>query len=115
MKPHEFVNYGLGCLEKLAELGDSCAKETREKLRVVVRIQADEYAQFHVYATNICAVLIFHFICSADGINQKRVVISGSLVISAALFWSLFMWIYNISCLCSFLYTYEDIVVNSHE
>ncbi|KAH7846483.1 hypothetical protein Vadar_014516 [Vaccinium darrowii] len=36
VKPHEFVNYGLGCLEKLAELGDSCAKETREKLRVVV-------------------------------------------------------------------------------
>ncbi|XAR51207.1 Diacylglycerol kinase [Bertholletia excelsa] len=36
VKPHEFVQYGLGCLEKLAELGDSCAKETREKLRVVV-------------------------------------------------------------------------------
>ncbi|XP_057459845.1 diacylglycerol kinase 7-like isoform X2 [Actinidia eriantha] len=36
LKPHEFVQYGLGCLEKLAELGDSCAKETREKLRIVV-------------------------------------------------------------------------------
>ncbi|KAG5541480.1 hypothetical protein RHGRI_021338 [Rhododendron griersonianum] len=36
VKPHQFVQYGLGCLEKLAELGDSCAKETREKLRVVV-------------------------------------------------------------------------------
>ncbi|XP_057464132.1 diacylglycerol kinase 7-like [Actinidia eriantha] len=36
VKPHEFVQYGLGCLEKLAELGDSCAKETREKLRIVV-------------------------------------------------------------------------------
>ncbi|CAK9139087.1 unnamed protein product [Ilex paraguariensis] len=36
VKPHEFVEYGLGCLEKFASLGDSCAKETREKLRVVV-------------------------------------------------------------------------------
>ncbi|KAL1819879.1 hypothetical protein ACET3Z_014748 [Daucus carota] len=36
VKPHEFVQYGLGCLEKFASLGDCCAKETREKLRVVV-------------------------------------------------------------------------------
>ncbi|KAL2457217.1 Diacylglycerol kinase 4 [Forsythia ovata] len=36
VKPHEFVQYGLACLEKFASLGDSCAKETREKLRVVV-------------------------------------------------------------------------------
>ncbi|KAL2502319.1 Diacylglycerol kinase 7 [Forsythia ovata] len=36
VKPHEFVQYGLGCLEKFAALGDSCAKEIREKLRVVV-------------------------------------------------------------------------------
>ncbi|KAF8033845.1 hypothetical protein BT93_C0188 [Corymbia citriodora subsp. variegata] len=36
VKPHEFVSYGLGCLEKLASLGDQCAKEIREKLRVVV-------------------------------------------------------------------------------
>ncbi|KAL6973708.1 diacylglycerol kinase (ATP) [Sarracenia purpurea var. burkii] len=36
VKPHEFTQYGLGCLEKLAELGDTCAKETRGKLRVVV-------------------------------------------------------------------------------
>lgn len=36
MKPHEFVQYGLGCLEKFAGLGDQCAKEIREKLRVVV-------------------------------------------------------------------------------
>ncbi|XP_044472335.1 diacylglycerol kinase 7-like isoform X1 [Mangifera indica] len=36
VKPHEFVQYGLGCLEKLADLGDSCAKETRQKIRVVV-------------------------------------------------------------------------------
>ncbi|KAF1887676.1 hypothetical protein Lal_00040730 [Lupinus albus] len=35
VKPHEFVRYGLGCLEMLAGLGDSCAKETREKLRVM--------------------------------------------------------------------------------
>ncbi|KAK2646546.1 hypothetical protein Ddye_021741 [Dipteronia dyeriana] len=36
VKPTEFVEYGLGSLEKLGELGDLCAKETREKLRVVV-------------------------------------------------------------------------------
>ncbi|KAK3435507.1 hypothetical protein EUGRSUZ_C00196 [Eucalyptus grandis] len=36
VKPHEFVSYGLGCLDKLASLGDQCAKEIREKLRVVV-------------------------------------------------------------------------------
>ncbi|KAK2976407.1 hypothetical protein RJ640_030392 [Escallonia rubra] len=36
VKPHEFVQYGLGCLEKFASLGDHCAKETREKLRIMV-------------------------------------------------------------------------------
>ncbi|KAL0453605.1 UNVERIFIED_CONTAM: Diacylglycerol kinase [Sesamum latifolium] len=36
VKPHEFVQYGLSCLEKFASLGDNCAKETREKLRIVV-------------------------------------------------------------------------------
>ncbi|KAI9125477.1 hypothetical protein K1719_002895 [Acacia pycnantha] len=36
VKPHEFVKYGLGCLENLAGLGDSCAKECREKIRIMV-------------------------------------------------------------------------------
>ncbi|KAK1429916.1 hypothetical protein QVD17_12252 [Tagetes erecta] len=36
VKPNEFVEYGLGCLEKLAGNGDNCAKETRERLRIVV-------------------------------------------------------------------------------
>ncbi|KAL9326016.1 hypothetical protein ACSQ67_006661 [Phaseolus vulgaris] len=36
VKPHEFVRYGLSCLEMLAGLGDSCAKETRERIRVMV-------------------------------------------------------------------------------
>ncbi|XP_019157324.1 PREDICTED: diacylglycerol kinase 4-like [Ipomoea nil] len=36
VKPHEFVQYGLSCLEKFAGLGDMCAKEIREKLRIVV-------------------------------------------------------------------------------
>ncbi|GAB4853606.1 Diacylglycerol kinase 3 [Ancistrocladus abbreviatus] len=36
VRPHEFVQYGLGCLEQLAANGDNCAKETREKMRVVV-------------------------------------------------------------------------------
>lgn len=38
VKPNDFVEYGLGCLENFARLGDYCAKETREKLRVVVCI-----------------------------------------------------------------------------
>lgn len=36
VKPHEFVEYGLGCLERLEELGDKCAKECRQKIRVMV-------------------------------------------------------------------------------
>lgn len=36
VKPNEFVRYGLKCLEMLADLGDSCARETREKMRVMV-------------------------------------------------------------------------------
>ncbi|XWS73187.1 hypothetical protein CRYUN_Cryun02cG0104600 [Craigia yunnanensis] len=36
VKPHEFVRYGLGCLEKWANNGDLCAKETRQNIRVVV-------------------------------------------------------------------------------
>ncbi|CAK7344650.1 unnamed protein product [Dovyalis caffra] len=36
VKPYEFVQYGMGCLEKLAELGDFCAKDTRDKLRIMV-------------------------------------------------------------------------------
>ncbi|XP_020203289.1 diacylglycerol kinase 7-like [Cajanus cajan] len=36
VKPHEFIQFGLGCLEMLAGLGDSCAKETRERIRIVV-------------------------------------------------------------------------------
>ncbi|GMH17825.1 hypothetical protein Nepgr_019666 [Nepenthes gracilis] len=36
VKPPEFIQYGLGCLEQLASMGDCCAKETRERLRVVV-------------------------------------------------------------------------------
>ncbi|XVF34284.1 hypothetical protein REPUB_Repub18cG0046100 [Reevesia pubescens] len=36
VKPHEFVWYGLACLEKWANNGDPCAKEIRQKIRVVV-------------------------------------------------------------------------------
>ncbi|XAR66682.1 Diacylglycerol kinase [Bertholletia excelsa] len=36
VRPHEFVQHGLGCLERLADLGDLCAEKTREKLRIVV-------------------------------------------------------------------------------
>ncbi|XP_022749313.1 diacylglycerol kinase 7-like [Durio zibethinus] len=36
VKPHEFVRYGLTCLDKWANNGDLCAKETRHNIRVVV-------------------------------------------------------------------------------
>ncbi|GAB2224955.1 hypothetical protein Droror1_Dr00005736 [Drosera rotundifolia] len=36
VKPDKFVKYGLGSLEQLAANGDPCAKEAREKIRVVV-------------------------------------------------------------------------------
>ncbi|XP_073278236.1 diacylglycerol kinase 4-like [Primulina huaijiensis] len=36
VKPHEFVQYGLYCLEKFASLGDGSAAAIREKLRIVV-------------------------------------------------------------------------------
>ncbi|EPS66601.1 hypothetical protein M569_08172, partial [Genlisea aurea] len=36
VKPHSFVEHGLACLEHFASLGDKCAKEIREKLRIVV-------------------------------------------------------------------------------
>lgn len=36
VKPHEFVEYGLVCLEKLAALGDICARDTRERMRIMV-------------------------------------------------------------------------------
>lgn len=36
IKPQDFCLYGLGCLEKLADLGDDCAKFVRESLRIVV-------------------------------------------------------------------------------
>lgn len=39
VKPHEFVKYGLKCLELLAAIGDACAKETRDKMRVMVRLK----------------------------------------------------------------------------
>ncbi|KAL0785033.1 hypothetical protein Bca101_001278 [Brassica carinata] len=36
VKPNEFIRYGLGCLEVLAARGDECAKEIRERMRIVV-------------------------------------------------------------------------------
>ncbi|KAJ8434621.1 hypothetical protein Cgig2_033107 [Carnegiea gigantea] len=36
VKPNEFVQYGLRCLEQLASGGDLCAKEIRQRLRIVV-------------------------------------------------------------------------------
>ncbi|XP_074571398.1 diacylglycerol kinase 4-like [Curcuma longa] len=35
-KPSDFVQFGLACLERMADLGDDCAKATRENMRVMV-------------------------------------------------------------------------------
>ncbi|KAI5082065.1 hypothetical protein GOP47_0001808 [Adiantum capillus-veneris] len=34
--PKDFFRYGLRCLERLAEYGDQCAKDTRNRLRILV-------------------------------------------------------------------------------
>ncbi|EMS58680.1 Diacylglycerol kinase iota [Triticum urartu] len=36
VKPSDFVRYGLGCLERLADQGDNCAKDIRANLRIMV-------------------------------------------------------------------------------
>lgn len=36
VKPHEFVRYGLACLETIAAEGDECARECRERMRIMV-------------------------------------------------------------------------------
>ncbi|KAJ0962226.1 hypothetical protein J5N97_030054 [Dioscorea zingiberensis] len=36
VKPSDFVQYGLACLEELSSRGDYCAQTTREKLRIMV-------------------------------------------------------------------------------
>ncbi|KFK40260.1 hypothetical protein AALP_AA3G351100 [Arabis alpina] len=36
VKPHEFVRYGLGCLDTFVAEGDECAKECRARLRIMV-------------------------------------------------------------------------------
>lgn len=38
MNPHEFVRYGLACLETAAARGDECARECRERIRIMVSI-----------------------------------------------------------------------------
>jgi len=52
VKPHEFIRYGLGCLEMLAGLGDSCADDTRGRLRIMVCsmfITTTTYAHFFAH------------------------------------------------------------------
>eukprot|EP01018_Ginkgo_biloba_P007102 Gb_24490 [translate_table: standard] len=36
IKPSDFLQHGLGCLEKLASFGDHCAQETRDRIRIMV-------------------------------------------------------------------------------
>ncbi|KAG8493193.1 hypothetical protein CXB51_010610 [Gossypium anomalum] len=41
VKPHEFVRYGLACIEKWANYGDFCAKEIRQNIRIMMLINYD--------------------------------------------------------------------------
>lgn len=52
VKPHEFIQYGLGCLEKLAEQGDQCAKEVREKMRIVVCLSGIIIPNYFIFMDN---------------------------------------------------------------
>lgn len=36
VKPLDLLRHGLGCLEKLASFGYYCAKETRDRIRIMV-------------------------------------------------------------------------------
>lgn len=44
VKPHEFVQYGLACLETVAAEGDECAKECRARLRIMVSTHSISYS-----------------------------------------------------------------------
>lgn len=44
VNPSVFVQYGLGCLENLASLGDDCARKTRQNLRIVVNCWDSDYS-----------------------------------------------------------------------
>lgn len=80
VKPHEFVQYGLTCLDNFANSGDSCAKETREKLRVVVCFFADfivllNTIPFHNYYccmrqfiwNPVCIMYVYWQVAGGDG------------------------------------------------
>lgn len=56
VKPHEFIEYGLGCLEKLAEQGDQCAKEAREKMRIMVCLSDIIIFNYFIFMDN--AILV---------------------------------------------------------
>lgn len=59
VKPHEFLQYGLGCLEMLTGLGDSCAKETRKRIRIMVCSISQVCFNMLLFSHDKCTILGF--------------------------------------------------------
>lgn len=67
-KPSDFVQYGLAFLERLADLGDYCAKATRENLRVMVcrfKLMRDYASYISALSAGLlqCVTMIINFFC----------------------------------------------------
>lgn len=56
VKPSDFVQYVLGCLEQLADAGDHSAKSIRHNLRVMVCMH---FPSFHSCKEHIIIILCF--------------------------------------------------------
>ena len=63
VKPSDFIKYGLGCLERLADQGDHCAKEIRGKLRIMVGASYALIRILHLLEAFKSSVHVLFFIC----------------------------------------------------
>ena len=60
--PSAVLQYGLGCLDKMAKSGDECARKTLEKLRILVRLITTHTRDFlrKKFFIVESALIIFH-------------------------------------------------------
>jgi len=61
VKPHEFIRYGLGCLEMMANYGDHCALETRDRMRIMVcsMLLSTTTISFHMLNVKLISKLLY--------------------------------------------------------
>ena len=67
VKPHDFVRYGLKCLELLAGIGDTCAKDTRQRIRVVVCEKSTTNSAIYCIHQYIYIEILFVKVAGGDG------------------------------------------------